>query len=188
MKREDRLRKLAQNAYKNHTLVENNLTRWSIRQPDTSVFWQTFMTTAGRLVIVGDGPDLIFNAGNRPGRSMLSWLATSNEDYLADKVLPHRVGWTWDELEALTEVREHLAEARAEGEDGDSSEIRGLEALLEDYGEGDGEYEFWRIAHDHLQDAYEYNFGRCPVTDIYYARAAAARLLDLLDAIKGGEE
>ena len=192
-KRHEMLERMASEAYAQHVLKRAAPDRWLFKREGSGTFWAEVVTCAGgRLVIVGDGPDLIFWGGGCTGEEQVRWAATAEIDYLAGKVQAwrnNRNGMEWDEDVALDQVRREIAEAesREMDEDGDIDEGAAKDArewreVLDAYRSSyTGEHEFSRVVYEITNDP-EYDFGRVVASDVYYARAAFRRLAELLDA------
>lgn len=190
--RHEQLTELARQAYEGHELVKRGVDRWLIKRPGSSIFWQEVAHLHGpRLVIVGDGPDLIFRMGDRgdPERAVHA-AARDDLGYIRKKLLPPGSGQYWDEEVALDDLRQHvreLREAAAADEDGDvdAAALRQADAFaaaLEEYSVGSGERAFYDVLTDHVPDAWEMGFGHVYDADLYYALAALKRLSALLTA------
>ena len=190
VERDLQLRVQADRSYAHHELVEESSNTWRIRPPGISCFDTTIALLPGRMVIVGDGPNIVI-ACRYVGRKALSWLATSHADYLAEKVLPHHNGYAWDDDVAKTEWRAHIDDLRTDavGEDGEFDPeqmqvVHGFEHALVSYErircDGDASRLIEELEDADVDEPCEHLFGRVVSVDLHYARAAAARLLELL--------
>lgn len=173
---------------------------WYLRRPDTRLLEARLIVTGARLIIVGDGPEMIFRAASG-GLDAVQWLAESNVDYLADLALAidasacrgARPGRAFDPRVCEAEWRDAIARAEADAapdkdgvvDEGARLEADRLEEALESW-EADAipttDAVVAALYEAHVADASEYTFGEVVAPEVYRARALARRLVVLLDA------
>lgn len=154
---EERLHSMVRSAFAGHVIKRRiNSTTWMIKAPDHGFYWQIISVLPSRIVITGDSADMIFRSPYDTAIDSLRWFAKSQSDYLLSKCLTHDKVFNIDV--ALWEV----VQAGFDSEDLDSSLT---------------EYEF----NQNIPDFWEYEFGKVPPPDLYYAMAAVERLLHLLE-------
>lgn len=189
--RHDQIVQLARDAYAEHRLVRAAEGRWLIKQEHDGDYWAEVATLTGnRLVLVGDGPDLIFWGGGCTGEEQVRWAASVSLDYLAGRVLPHSNARAWNHAVAIDELEARIRENDADlNENGDVYEyavarhrawLGALDACRNAGSQDEFLRAFMEAVHDE-PDAWEYSFGDVVDSDVYYAHAAFKRLVTLLD-------
>lgn len=197
----ENLEALARDGFSKHVVKSTNgVDRWVIAQPGTNNFITEIALVAfGQILVHGDGPDALFGRCSYSGGRLISWLANSDPDYLASKVIAGDAK-RWDDEVALwwldseaEEERRHLDGAT--GEDGTDEDeaacarkmLEGIEEMREQLVNGSLDASMFRAMAYELSNDGEWgmNAGEEPDSNIFYAREAARTLVRLLDARKG---
>lgn len=186
--------KRAEETYARHVLKRRSPDRWLIARPGTSVFWTEivlcgYTDNGDRLVVHGDGPDLIFGRCSYRGEQMLSWLAYSSLDYLAGGKVIAGEAQEWRPEVALSWLDDAIRDADRALDDGETSDVS-LICSLKQLKKRDlaelGEHRFKEEVHDIGDTSGDTELGKgagvVPSWDLIAAREAVRTLMRLLEA------
>lgn len=175
-------------SFAQHRILWRDATGWEIARPDSNNFAaRVVMPGMERIVVVGDGPDIIFYSSYRSPEGAVRWLASSGLDYLATKVRAG-VAKVWEQSIAIDDLEDCVADMQ--------------EAWSEEHGDEPWEEPEWvqeardgieggdwdgRQLYQHVTDATDdgelaEGWGDVPSHDLITARHAARVLVRLLDA------
>lgn len=90
-------------SYEAHRIVRADELGWTLRRPDSGCLWARVLVTADRVIVIGDGPDMILRHAESSPVDAICWLASSDLDYLGTKVLAGEAR-QWNEEVALDEL------------------------------------------------------------------------------------
>jgi len=116
---EKNIEHLATDAYAKHVIRRVLPAGYYICRPHKDGGWDCRFATEiqflgfGRILIHGDGPDLLFGRSSYSGERLIPWLACSELDYLASKVVAG-TAWTWDSDVARGWLAGEIVDAESE--------------------------------------------------------------------------
>lgn len=183
-KREQQIRTAAKEAYKEHRIERVVMgvdglwgNHWLLKRPSTTMYLAEVVVLYGpRLLVHGDIPDVLFARFSGKYEEILSWVASSELDYLSSKVLTE--SHKFDAELAKQDLQDMLEECK--GEDYEECWKKQIEHVIDLFDLDNTEYGLMN-AYDGLAGYEEFSsVGQVVNSDIIWCQEMVRRLLELM--------
>ncbi len=182
------LRHQAEQTFQHHVIRARGEMFWEIGKPDGSGNFLTRLVFPGlaRVVVIGDGPDIIFRSSYHAPEQAARWLAQTDLQTLSRKVLAGET-MSWEADVALFDLNDWAKDEAADrASEGEPEKEPAWVEEARDVLLSESQHDFIAKVVEETEDCeLGASWGECVHWDIVCARAAARRLVALLDAEKG---
>jgi hypothetical protein len=175
------LRRLAEEAYAEHKIVQREKRAWLVRRERTGFYWfEAFALQGGRLIVHGDIRSVIFQCGSeQDAESRVHFIADSHLGYAKEKA-ELASGMSFDEVDEAV-ARDDLCILLSDRETLDEHERKLVVEALEEMGHSGV------VALDQLEGEVFHGIGVVPSPRLIYAHEAVKCLSRLIKVDQGQE-